>query len=270
MERANEVIVKLAVEKKVENGKSLRHDTTVVETDIAYPTDAKLLNDSVRVINRLLQDLRGAAPELEFDYHDHTRRAKKRAYQIVMGKGRNIEQRRRNLYEDLLAVQQTVRTYAAKAVEASMGAPAVAGRLEVMAILAMLAEILLLAEQVYDQAYRRVILDEQVPADEKLVSILRLLRRRRTHTDIICRGKKDSPTEFGHKVDFATGRSGIVIRYEVLNGNPSDHEILERALDDHIQTFGKPPERLTADRRYHSAENERMATQDKGVKQVAQ
>ena len=262
MERVNEAVVRLAVKKKLEDGRAVRHDTTVTETDIAHPVDARLLNDSVRVLSRELARLREVAPEVAFRFHNHTRRSKKRAYQIVVGKGKNIEKRRRVLYADLLKVQRKVRGYAQAAIAAVRADIAVANRVEVMACLAELERDLPLAEQVYDQAHRRVILDESVPADEKVLSIFE------THTDIICRGKKGSKAEFGHKIDVATGRSGLVTYYEVFEGNPGDNEVLERALADHIRLFGQAPEQVTGDRRYHSQANEQMA-ENNGVKQVA-
>jgi IS5 family transposase len=119
-----------------------------------------------------------------------------------------------------------------------------------------------LAQQVYSQAHRRVILGEAVACEDKVISIFE------THSDIICRGKKGSPSEFGHKFDVATGRSGLITRYEVYQGNPCDGEVLERAIEDHKRLFNNTPERLAGDRRYHSAANERIAAQA-GVREVA-
>lgn len=262
MERFHKATVELARKKKIEDGKAVRHDTTVTGTDIAPPVDARLLNDSVRVMTRHLERLRELVPQIEFRFHNHTRRVKKRAYQIVMGKGKDIEKRRVQWYSDLLKVQQKVRGYVQGAIAAVGADESVAYQIEVMACLTELKGVLPLAEQVHNQARRRVILGESVPADEKLVSIFE------THTDIICRGKKGSRAEFGHKVAYATGKSGLVTYYEVLDGNPGDNEVLERALDDHIELFERPPERLTGDRRYHSRYNEQMA-EEKGVTRVA-
>ena len=262
MQQVNEVIAGLARKKKVEDGKAVRHDTTVTETDIALPVDARMLNDSVRVMSRLLKRLREVAPWVAFVFRNHTRRAKKRAYQIVMGKGKNIEKRRRALYEDLLKVQAKVRGYADAAVAAVRADDTAVNDVEVMALVVELERVRPLCERVHDQARRRVILGEALPAAEKIVSIFEV------HTDIICRGKKGSKTEFGHKVAYATGRSGLVTYYEVFAGNPGDNEVLERALVDHARLFGGPPKHVTGDRRYHSRANEIMA-EEKGVERVA-
>lgn len=47
LDQLNEELLKKAREKKVLRGKKLRMDTTVVESDIHYPTDAGLLGDCV-------------------------------------------------------------------------------------------------------------------------------------------------------------------------------------------------------------------------------
>ena len=49
LQAVNEAVVRAAVALGLEDGKKLRADTTVVETDIHHPTDNTLLWDSVRV-----------------------------------------------------------------------------------------------------------------------------------------------------------------------------------------------------------------------------
>ena len=47
--------MEIALEKKVASGCKLRVDTTVVETNIHYPTDSSLLGDGVRVLIRVMK-----------------------------------------------------------------------------------------------------------------------------------------------------------------------------------------------------------------------
>ena len=199
--------------------------------------------------------------EVKIKFKNRMRSSKKRAYRITMAKGKNAEKVRGKNYRELLKIQREVYNETMRIWENISEDMGIAMRLEVMAILKELAEVLELSERVYDQAQRRVIKGEHVPANEKLFSIFE------THTDIICRGKKGSKVEFGHKVDFATGRSGLVLRYEVYKGNPGDGEVLKRAIEDHVKLFGKVPDKLTADRRYFSIENENML-KGEGVREV--
>lgn len=260
VQAANKALVLLGIKKKAEDGKAIRHDTTVVGTDIIYPMDSRLLSDVVRVLTRLMSRIQQEAGGGGYQFNDRTRRSGKRAYQIVVGKGKNIEARRALLYRDLLKVQKEVVDQAENLAALAQGDKAL--RAAAVKYANELRELIPLARQVYDQAKRRVIDGETVPVSEKLFSIFE------THTDLICRGKKGSPSEFGHKVDFAIGKSGLVTRYEILDGNPGDGEVLERSLEYHKELFGFVPNELTADRRYFSSANEEMAGL-KGVKKVA-
>ena len=46
-------------EQNVVTGRKMRVDTTVVETNIHYPTDSTLLGDGVRVLTRLMKKVDG-------------------------------------------------------------------------------------------------------------------------------------------------------------------------------------------------------------------
>src|SRR5262245_22931351 len=54
-------LVAIARERRIVRGARLRVDTTVVETNIHYPTDSTLLADGVRVLTRTLKRLRQVA-----------------------------------------------------------------------------------------------------------------------------------------------------------------------------------------------------------------
>jgi IS5 family transposase len=58
LQRVHRRIVQLAQAAGVTQGKRLRTDGTVIETNIHYPTDSQLLSDSVRVLGRLLGQAR--------------------------------------------------------------------------------------------------------------------------------------------------------------------------------------------------------------------
>ena len=72
--------------------------------------------------------------------------------------------------------------------------------------------------RVIDQSRRRVLDGEQVPTAEKLYSIFE------PHTDLIKRGKVQTPIEFGHEVFLAESARGLITQYEVLDGNPIDEQ----------------------------------------------
>jgi len=200
IEKINRLIVLKAQDIKdakgrpIENGKALRVDCSVVETNIAYPIDARLLVDSVRLLTRIMLFCRRDLGVTGFSFANRNRRAKKRAYQIVMLKGPKAPRQRRKLYRDLLKVTEEVITMANEALAALQEAlESDPDNEEIAATIACLQHFVALARKALNQCRRRVIDGEKVPVDDKIVSIFE------EHTDIICRGKSGSPVQLADR-----------------------------------------------------------------------
>lgn len=54
-------LVEIALQERVVTGRKLRVDTTVVETNVHYPTDSSLLNDGLRVLTRTMRKIEEVA-----------------------------------------------------------------------------------------------------------------------------------------------------------------------------------------------------------------
>src|SRR5271163_4250511 len=74
---------------------------------------------------------------------------------------------------------------------------------------------------------------EAVPAGEKLVSLFE------PHADIIVKGGRE--VQYGHKLNLATGKSGLILDVVVEAGNPADAERFLPMLDRQIARRGRPP-----------------------------
>jgi len=248
-------LVEYAKDKKVENGRLIRTDTTVVETNIAYPTDARLLWDGVRVLTRIMNRLRFQHTTLEFDFANRCRKTKKLCYKITMVKGPKADKQRRKLYRRLIKVANEV---------FDMGC----GCYHQMTTVTndpdydRLDHYLTLMSVAIDQCERRILNNEKVPSSEKIVSLFE------DHTDIIRRGKTTAKTEFGHKVLFVTGKSGLITQYQVFRGNPGDNDLWPQLLLNHKQLYGKAPHGISADRRFFSDDNQALAMQQ-GIKRIS-
>jgi IS5 family transposase len=258
----NDAVIQVAVGLGVEDGRKQRMDTTVVQSNIHFPTDSGLLWDVVRVHTRLVRQLRDVfGPALCGDFSDRTRRAKRRVHQIsrMIGKSRSRQHVRK--YRDLLKVTEEVMQ---KAAAIAVEAKALIEGLDPMAaaiaktLVADIKEYGRLGQRVVSQSRRRVIDGEQVPVEEKLFSIFE------PHTDIIKRGKIQTPVEFGHKVLVAESGNGLITDYRVLDGNPHDQDQLQPSLKQHQKIFGKAPGLLATDRGFHSDDN-LAACKDAGV-----
>ena len=104
-----------------------------------------------------------------------------------------------------------------------------------------------LIERIIGQSERRVLEGEQVPACEKLVSLFE------PHADIIVKGGRD--TNYGHKLNLVTGRSGLILDVVIEAGNPADSERLLPMLERHIAFFGQAPRQAAADGGFASRAN---------------
>jgi len=261
----NEAVVAAAVQLGLEDGRQLRVDTTVVETDIRYPRDSGLLWDSVRVLSRVVAALRALAPQACQQFPDRTRRARRRMQEI--GRMRERAQRQRALarkYRDLIHVTAEVVDQAGHVLQRAQDLeyPEVMTALQAEACCRQLEHFIALARRVIDQSVRRVLRGETVPADQKLYSIFE------THTDLIKRGKAYKPVEFGHKVFLAESRRGLITDYRILAGNPADRDQLEPSVARHRERFGAVPELYAADRGFHDREAGARVEQQ-GVKLLA-
>ena len=76
-------VVKIAQEKDVVAGRRMRVDTTVVETNIHYPTDSTLLGDGVRVLTRTMKKITDIVGAVGTKLRDRSRSVKLRLFEIA-------------------------------------------------------------------------------------------------------------------------------------------------------------------------------------------
>jgi IS5 family transposase len=244
----NEVIVQAVVELGLEDGGKLRVDTTVVETDIHYPTDSTLLWDSVRVITRLIERLGALLPQAVAGFANRTRRARRRMQEIQRMTPAQRQQRQRRKYRDLIRTSELVVQSAHKVLHNTRNVRGIdpLGDLAIRDLRAQIEHYCGLGERVIDQTRHRVIEGKTVAAEQKIYSIFE------PHTDLIKRGKVQKPVEFGHKVFLAESANALITQYRVLEGNPGDDAQVGLSLKRHQKMFGEAPELLSGDRGFFS------------------
>ena len=239
-EAINRRLLEVARAEKIETGDRVRIDSTVTETHILEPSDSRLLFDGVRVLTRLLREARNELGATGVDFHDHCRAAKRRA--LEAGSQRGAE-RRAKTYRKLLRLTGRTVGY----VEAALPAVASVGTLWSRSWVGSATAYLNLLGRVAEQTERRVFGGETVPAGEKVVSLFE------PHTDIIVKGGRG--THYGHKVNLATGRSGLALDVVVEDGNPADSARCLPMLERHVEHYGVPPSRAAFDGGYASRAN---------------
>ena len=256
LERINCQVIHDAQKRKIENGKQLRSDSTVIDAAIHEPTDSALLVDCVRVLVRLLRETRDY---IEIPFRNYLRLAKRRALAITrVGK----MEKRVPLYRELVAAAQNVAAAARLAVEkleASYPKQAL-DTPELYELHHSLRHYVGLASKVIDQTRRRVFDGESVPATEKIVSIFE------PHTDVIRKDGRE--TRYGHKVFLTTGKSGLIVDCFIERGNPTDSKKAVKLAERSIKILGDKPEQMVFDGGFSSREN-LGAIKSLGIRDVA-
>lgn len=233
----NRLLLDKAREEKLVRGRKLRVDTTVVEADIHYPTDASLLADGVRVITR---------------YVNHLEKL-----------GKVLRRRSHEVYQDVRAITGEIMELAKRVVAS---AKCVAAGTEeflqnkAVRLRARLQEAIALTEKVLWQTQEVQRGNRNLP--ERLVSLFDPGARP------IRKGKLKSPTEFGRKVLIQETEERIVSGYGVCEGNPSDCSLLKEALESHKSVFSRVPRAVATDRRFSTADNEDFLIKQ-GVRRVS-
>jgi IS5 family transposase len=224
----------------------IRTDTTVVESNIHYPTDASLLWDTWRVASRLLVRAREVAPEsVPHRFHD---RKIKRLYLYVTrympskseSRQRKVKATFRTLIERTGWIVARAGEFCAQAASRDNAALA-AVALELQAYLPSM-------EKIVATATRAQIEGETVPASDRVFSLFE------QHTELIKRGRREKPVEFGHKVLLCQTVEKFITDYEVYEKQLADCDLTESVIGRHEKLFGTRPEVLAADKGFCPAE----------------
>jgi IS5 family transposase len=261
LQAVNDTMVRAAATLGLEDGKKLRADTTVVETDIHHPTDNTLLWDSVRVVTRLVERLRELLPAGICGFTNRTRSARRRMQEIQRMTSKERGRRQVGKYRQLIGITEQVVAEARGMLQKKVRGVDWLTEITIQSLRREIEHYVGLADRVINQSRRRVLEGQPVANAQKVFSIFE------PHTDLIKRGKILKDIEFGHKVFLAESACGLITQYRVLDGNPSDQDQVEAALDGHQKTFRRCPELCSLDRGFFSEKNVALC-QRAGVKIV--
>jgi IS5 family transposase len=261
-------IVQVAREERVVTGRKMRLDTTVVETNIHYPTDSSLLGDGARVLTRTMQQIQAEVGSAGTAVRNRLRSVTHRLIEIgraSRGRGAGALARQQAGYQKLMAITRRVLGQAKRvAQEVRQGitrAGTLLGQVVVEGLAQHLEDVRALTRRVLAQTQARVV-EGNTHFPHKVLSLFE------TATEAIRKGKAAKPTEFGKLVKIQEAEHQIVTDYAVYAERPTDQSLLLPAIAQHQVIFGRPPELLAADAGFFSAENEAQA-QEAGVDKVA-
>ena len=261
-------MVELAVENKVVQGRKMRVDTTVVETNIHYPTDSSLLGDGDRVLTRLMKKVMAIAGAAGTKLRNRMRSVQRRVAEIARAsraKGDKGKEKIPPLYHKLLGITGRIMGQAKRfSSEIGSGVKRSSDVLRQAALEGLKHEIDDMVEtlkKVVHQAKARVFRGD-THVDGKILSVFE------TSTEVIRKGKASKPTEFGKMVKIQEAENQIVIDFQVYDQKPSDSDLLIPSIETHQARMGRTPDLAAADAGFYSAKNIAKA-EEMGVKRVS-
>lgn len=242
---------------KLLKGRKLILDTTVVPSNITYPTDVSLLEKLRRKTLTYLETAKqfGAktyrtykrtAQRVYIQYQkirQHTVKSRKRTQKkLLQFSRRNVKQ----LKEALQSIKEPVR-------KASIVVDKAKERFiqESSKFVDIASTIISQQKNIY----------RGLPVKERIVSV------HQPHIRPMVRGKYPNEVEFGPKVLFSL-KNGFLFLDDMMFNNVSDSQLLETGIQMYTQRFGNLPTQLTADRGFWSPENQELA-QEYGISKIA-
>jgi IS5 family transposase len=236
----NELLGQYGVAQGAVNPKVIRADTTVVESNIHYPTDSSLLWDTWRVATRLLGRAREILRE-SVPHRFHNRKIKWLYLYITRylpskseSRQRQVKANFRTLIERVEWIVGTAGDFC-KAYRSSSNLELSAVALELQAYLPSMRMVAAIA--------RRANVDgETVPASERVFSLFE------PHTELIKRGRRQKPVEFGHKVLLCETAEKFITDYEAYEKQQPDPDLTQPVIERHEKLFGERPKVLAADK----------------------
>ena len=257
-------VVDVAKRAGVTHGRRFRIDTTVVETNVHYPTDSSLLQDGVRVLTRTMQRASAALGDAPGRVRNRLRSIGRRVL-IIGRQARSPEMRDalvrsyRRLMATTRAAMRDARTMVRRISQRVRTASGVTASTLTRAR-QQLQQMQPLVTRILDQTRARL-LGGDIHVPDKVLSIFE------PHTEAIRKGKIAKPTEFGKLVTIQESEHHIITAYEVHDRRPPDTTLWTPALDRHIAMFDRPPDIAAGDRGFASAVNEAAAIA-RGVRRV--
>lgn len=248
--RISQLIVSEGHKLAPDAARKCRADSFVVETNIHYPTESSLILDGLRKVIELSLVLATTAGLPGWRQAEHVLRKvtnlTREIGRVSRSKKPSSKKRMKTLYSKLLKRAEVILNRAETTAEqASNGAH------DNVADTAALRIFIERTRHVAGTAYRRVILGEVVPNEEKLFSIFE------PHTQLYRRGKAATPNQFGRLVLIYEDSVGFVVHHHLMPRDAADADVAvpqTRVVQD---LLGNRIEELSFDRGFYTPENEK-------------
>ena len=250
-DRLNEALLAESAQAKLLRTDKVRADTTVVEADVAYPTDLGLLAKAVGKIARTVERIKAVGGATRTRAQDRRRAAGRRARSIAGKlKLRGAQQR-----DEAQASVQRITGELAGLAEAAMRDAAAVVRNAKRALRratgqrqGQLRRAINELDTIIERATRVVAQTRSRLAGVMPESASRLVSLHDTDARPIRKGRLGKPVEFGYKAQIVDNADGVILDHNIEIGNPPDAPQLAPAIERIARRTGRAPRAVTADR----------------------
>lgn len=246
----NQAIVSYGQDLHGEAAESVRADSFVVETDIHYPTESSLIGDGMQKIIPLCSKL---AAELGQPGWRQSKHLLKRVNHGVRTIGRisasKSPQVKAGLPRAYAQLLDRVAPILDRARTLQKQAETEITSLDSLTLSTELKHWIELTSQVCDTAFRRMILGEKVPNNEKLFSLFE------PHTQLYRRGKAGTPNQFGRLVLVFEDGAGFISHYHLLERTAGDADVIVEQTREAQKRHKGAIQTASFDRGFHTPEN---------------
>ena len=229
-----------------------RIDSFVVETDVHFPTDLNLLYDAVRKAiteSHTLAETCGLPGWRQYQHNINTFRRQYRKVQTIKRSNAKDEQKKaakdKELEKEILAYLHQALDYMDRSVKTMNQAL----KMDIMPFhVAKLQEYQGYIQLLQDQIYRRTLLGEKIPHQEKIFSIFE------PHTEWISKGKAGVPVELGVRVAIVEDQHRFILHHQVMQ-QLTDEKIAVSITEEALRRFPNI-KGVSFDKGFHSKQNQ--------------
>ena len=230
--------------------RKVRGDSFVAQTNIHYPTESSLLLDGIRKLTTLSRRLAEACELSGWRQSKHlykkAKRLERRIGRMAKGRRKDRDEQLQKAYGELIDLARQITSRALDAYVATRQAAdspvAGAQREDILRFAVMTDYVASIAE-------RRVLRDETIPHAEKIFSLFE------PSTELINRGKRPTPIEFGHRILVMDDGGGYIVHLEVMGIGVQDVDVLTPSMKAVQERLNQKIEQASFDRGFWSPAN---------------
>ena len=256
IEAINNAVIKSAQKEGFEKGGNIRGDSFVCKRNIHTPSESTLLYDCARVIIRNCEKIDTSIIGRQEEHHLRKIKATVREIGGLRRSKRSKEKKEKEMQKAhtiLIGQIKTIIKRVKKNAEIAR---------EILEILADKKDIVptkyivistttIMAEAIIELTKRRVLLNEEIPNREKILSIFE------TEVELINRGKYPIAIEFGHKIFVHQSESGFIVDWAIMGAGKKDSEQIEPSIERIKKNYGIEFNCGSYDKGFHTPENQK-------------